>query len=202
MVMVLIRALPIVVAAASLAGCSGGGGAGASVPVSIGPDPDGGGGALGGGGNPLSDTSLTDPRSLPAVGSAVYSGLMALGIEAVGNAAGTTTPYAGALTLTARFADSSITGQVTDIATGANPAAIGTLYLTLGQIDRAASGTNHTFDGLLSGTLQEGANAYLLHGGFAGDFVGVDAAEVKGTVAGQTIRSGRTSNFRGAFRAD
>ena len=192
-----------------IAGCGGGGGAPGTGGGGTGGGGTGGGGTGGSGGgggtppykHPLANTTLTDPTRLPTTGTASYSGLMALSFETVANAPGRTTAHAGDLAASVNFAAGSVTGTVRNVAAGTAPAMLGVLYLTLGAIDRAATGTDPTYAGLLSGTLKEGDNSYLLHGTFTGDFVGTTPAEMAGKVSGETIRTGRTSAFSGTFRA-
>lgn len=170
-----------------LTACGGGGSgsAGTGGPVTTDPDIID---------RPLPDTDPVLPGNLPTTGRASFSGQLSLELAPTG----TSMTIASPLSLAVDFGgtDAQVTGEAAGFS-GFD----GRLFLSLGQIDRAADGAQPAIAGRIAGTLKENTQSYLIFGTFDGDFRGSSQAAVSGRVAGSVLANNAQTPLTGSYQA-
>ncbi|MGR3342331.1 MAG: hypothetical protein ACU0DI_03755 [Paracoccaceae bacterium] len=135
--------------------------------------------------------AVTDPATLPAGGSASYTGVMRLDAQL---GAGSTS-MAGALNLVANFAADSISGSANNFYDDADNSMTGSLVISNGVLDRAANtAIEYTFSSVLAGTLAGGGENFVISADLSGDFLGPSFGAVVGVIAG-TATTGFGSGY-------
>ncbi len=170
-----------------LGACGGGGATGMADPVK---DPD-----LFE--KPVPDIDPVDPAYLPLTGRAGYAGQLSLDLQLANAVGGVRDTITSPLSISVDFAgtDAQVTGEA-----GSFAGFDGRLYLTVGEIDRAAAGTTPAIAGRVAGTLKEDAESYLIYGTFDGDFRGSTQAAISGRLMGSVLNNNTQSSFEGSYQ--
>lgn len=176
-----------------LGACSGGGGGSSAIDTDTG-GPDGRVVTV----RPIPETNPVDPADLPLTGRASFAGELSIDMEMAGNLAGQRDTISSPVELAVDFASS--VGQVTGEAAGFD-GFDGRLFLTLGEIDRAAADNVPAISGRIAGTLKADADSYLIFGTFDGDFRGAARDALSGRLMGSVLNNNVQSGFDGSYQA-
>ncbi len=148
--------------------------------------------------NTWGSSGYTDPTTLPAGGSASYTGVMRLSVETSAGAL----KMDGAMTLTSTFSTNSLSGNVRSFADQNNVAMNGSLAITGGVLDRAANtGVEYTYSANIGGTLSGGGDSFAILGDLSGDFLGPSYLATTGVVAGTATSAFGAGYMFGEFIA-